>query len=255
MPPFYVRFQNQLERLLGDFGHVQPIPNIILTAGDRADLALTTGGLILNAQVGVDFGTLFTTFNTMTNNFTWNGGVGYSVGRVLETLDGTRTTGECKILAAALLGLWVFPAPFGLGQSGADLRASLYTFENYDEANGFISNHPQMGVRNLLPNILHPHGDPLDPRTYQPLYQWGDHKVVFYNGRLWDPSYKQIWGHESDMVAFEFTGQQHPRDATAYQIKVVTPNIAKGWLADQNMWMIFNHLNGGWRGPYRDIAM
>lgn len=254
MPPVYVRFQNQLERLLGDFAHVQVLPAIHVTAGDQDDLALTLGGLILAAQPHIDFGMLFINFNNLTNGFTWNGGVGYSVARVLETLDGTRTTGECKILAAALLGLWVFPPPFGLGQSHVTPRASLYTFENYDNANGFISNHPQTGIRNLLPNILHPHGDPLDPRTYQPLYQWGDHKAVFYNGQLWDPSYKQIWANESEMVAFEFTGQGHPRDPNAHQIRVVTPNIAKGWQANQILYMIFNHMNGGWRGPYREIG-
>ena len=48
-------------------------------------------------------------------------------------------------------------------------------------------------MRNLPPNVMHPHGNRFDLKTYQPLYQWGDHKVVFYDGKLWDPSYKTVW--------------------------------------------------------------
>lgn len=256
MPPFYTKYQAHLERLLGEFAHVQPASAIPVLPGDLQLAPITLGGRVLAANPAHNFQSLFDTFNNMTGTFVWDPSArgSYSVSRALETLDGTRTSGECKILAAALLGLWVFPPPFGLGQSRSSPTASLYKFENYDANEGFISHHPIQGVRGLRPNIMHPLGNPADLNTRQPLYQWGDHKVVFYNGRLWDPSYKSVWNHEGEMVAFEFTGQRHGTDHDAYQVRVVTSNPAKGWLANQLMFMRLDLIAGGWKGPYRAIG-
>lgn len=256
MPNFYAKYRTQLERYVGEFAHVQPTAPIPIDPVDQPAAALTRGGQVLAALPGVSFRNLFNTFNQVTAAFTWDPSArgSYTWQRAMEALDGTRTSGECKILATALLGLWVFPPPFGLGQAAAAPRASLYRFENYDAREGFVAHHPVGGVRGLRPNIMHPHGNPTDLATRQPLYQWGDHKVVFYDGRLWDPSYQCVWQREEDMVAFEFTGQHHYIDGDAYEVRVVTPNPARGWLARQMMFMRFDLTGGGWKGPYRAIA-
>ncbi len=256
MANIYIKYRDRIERFLGEFAEVQPADAIPLDQADLAALPSTIGGQVLASRPGANFQALFTNFNLLTNGFNWDpsGKGSFTVAKTLETLDGTRTSGECKVLAAALLGLWVFPPPLGLGQSRSTPKASLYRFENYSDDDGFISHHPLLGVRNLSPNILHPHGNRSDRNTYQPLYQWGDHKVVFYDGKLWDPSYKEVWNHEDEMVAFDFTGQKHPKDPNAYQVKVVTPNQAKGWLAGQTMYIVLDLNAGGWKGPYRAIG-
>lgn len=256
MPAFYTKYQANLERFLGEFAHVQTDNAIQVAAADLPLAPTTLGGRVLAQLPGINFENLFDVFNAMTNAFIWDPSArgSYTVARVLETLDGTRTSGECKVLAAALLGLWVFPQPFGLGQSRTAPSASLYTFENYDALEGFISYHPLHGVRGLRPNIMHPHGTAADVNTRQPLYQWGNHKCVFYHGRLWDPSYLRVWNREDEMVAFEFTGQRHATDHDAYQVRVVTSHQAKGWLANQLMFMRLDLRGGGWKGPYRAIG-
>jgi hypothetical protein len=253
--PFYTKYQAQLERYFGEFSEVQS--GVIAVAEEDAALAAgTLGGRVLAALAGNTFQQLFATFNAQTGAFVWNPAASgsYTFGRVLEALDGVRTSGECKIIAGALLGLWVFPPPFGLGQHASSPKASLYKFENYDSNEGFISHHPVGGVRGLRPNIMHPLGNAQDLNTRAPLYQWGDHKTVFYSGRLWDPSYQQIWNHERDMVAFQFTGLRSPADRDAYEVRVVTGDAAKGWLAGQLMFMRMDLAAGGWKGPYRAIG-
>ena len=256
MADVYVKYRDQLEPFLDDPSRMQPAAPLTIERDDLAALPSTIAGQVLASRPGANFQALFTNFNLLTNGFTWDpsGRGAYTVPKVLATLDGTRTSGECKILAAALLGLWVFPPPLGLGQSRSSPNASLYTFKNYDDDNGFISHHPPLGVRNLAPNIMHPHGTVADLSTRQPLYQWGDHKIVFYDGKLWDPSYKAVWAREEEMVAFEFTGLQHPRDANAHQVKVVTPSQAKGWLANQLMYLVYDLSVYVWKGPYRELG-
>lgn len=260
MPNPYARFEDRLVPYLDELAAFKPAA-IAHNAADVNDLANTMGGRVLaayhNANHGAaNFANLFATFNNFTGNFTWDpsGKGAYTTTKAMDTLDGTRLSGECKVLAAALLGLWNFPAPFGLGQAQSNPPASLYLFENYDAQEGFISHHPQLGVRGLPPNIIHPHGNAQDLNMRQPLYRWGDHKVVFYGGRLWDPSYKCTWAHEDEMVAFQYTGVAHATDRDVSQVRVVTPNVAKGWLSNQIMYVRFDLRGGGLKGPYRDIV-
>lgn len=139
----YIKYRDRLERLLGEFAEVQPAEPIVLDQTDLAALPSTIGGQVLASRPGANFQALFTNFNLLTNGFTWDPTAkgSFTVAKTLETLDGTRTSGECKVLAAALLGLWVFPPPLGLGQSRSTPKASLYRFENYSD-DGFISHHP-----------------------------------------------------------------------------------------------------------------
>ncbi len=260
MPNPYVRFEAQLAPYLEDLAAYKPAAVAHLPA-DAVEVGNSLGGMILAAYAianpgAPNFAALFATFNTLTGHFRWDpsGAGAYTSTKAMQMLDGTRASGECKVIAAALLGLWNFPAPFGLGQAQAMPHASLYKFENYDANEGFVSHHPMLGVRGLRPNIMHPQGTAMDLNTRQPLYKWGDHKAVYYQGRLWDPSYRAIWDSEAEMVAFEFTGVQHPTDHAAYQVRVVTPSIAKGWLANQIMYLRFDLAAGGYKGPYRNIG-
>lgn len=254
MANIYAKYQPQLARYLGEYGHLQSSVPIQVTEQDLRDLATTFGGIVMRHCQGNSFSQLFDFFNQH-SVIVWDpsGKGGFSVTKTLQVLDGSLHQGECKVIAAALLGLWVFPAPFGLGQGGSSPTATLYTFDNYDSSDGFISHHPKAGIRGLRPNIMEPSGNQFDCATRQPLYQWGDHKCVYYNGRLWDPSYKRVWSREEEMVAFEFTGRKHSRDHQGYQVRVVSGDAGKGWLPGNLMYMKCDFLNGGWRGPYKDL--
>jgi len=255
MPAFYSTYAAQLQPIFeATSPHLMPAPAV---AAHHAGLAGNTPGGQVVAAAPANFDLLYNTFiNTFgPAQFAWDPSArgSFTFGKLMDTLDGTRVSGECKLLAGALYALWIFPAPFGLGQGAARPAPAMHTFNNYDGNNGFISHHPLAGVRGLLPNVVHPFGNPHDPSTYQPLYQWGDHKVVYYNGRAYDPTYMHIWNNESEMVAFEFTLAPHP-DPNVYPLQVVTPNVAKGWLIGQTMYMRYDTTVFCWKGPYRDIA-
>ena len=253
MPQVYSKYANQLSPYLGAVPPHQAQP-IQIPQLDQVQLNQTPGGRVLATHPGNNFAALF---NAVTNNiyndhqWQWDPSAAgaYTVNKTLDALDGTRTSGECKILAAVLLALWSFPPPFGLGQGGA----SLYLYNNNNANDGFIAHHPMAGVRGLRPNIMHPFGTPQDLNTRQPLYAWGDHKVVLHNGIYYDPSYKTTYNGPNDMLGMEYTGAAHPVN-DVYPVRIHSSNVAKGWIAGQTMYMRFDLLGGGWKGPYREIA-
>lgn len=254
MPSVYGRYKDQLQYYFDrrpEFRLTASPDQVIDTEeGDADELAASPGGKVL-AQSGT--GTMPEFFVAFRNIFTegafqWVGSQGTSPTRVMETLDGARTSGECAILATAFWALWACPQPFGLGKSGA----TLITFDNNDDLNGFIAPHPPGGIRGLGPNIIHPHGDQGDPRNC--LYVWGNHKVILHSGTYYDPTYRTTYNNTSEMVAFAFTGNEQNINGEAItEIRVVTANPTRGWKTGDRMYLRSDHLMR-MVGPYRAIA-
>lgn len=235
MSTVYARYLEQLKQS-------NPIE---LTEQDQTELDGSIGGKILE-QKPTTFMGLFDVFNSFFANgrWSWKGSVGFTASRVAEVLDGTRSEGECKMLAAALVGLWSYPSPFGLGQGGA----SLSSFDG-GSPDGFLAHHPVEGIHGLKPNIMHPHSAQGGGHL-QPLYQWGNHKVASYNGVFYDPSYRTTYPQMNSMMAFQFIGAAAGEN---YRVRVVTPNDQRGWRTGQDMFMCFSLASGGWKGPYRAV--
>ena len=114
-------------------------------------------------------------------------------------LDGSKKTGECKHFAQALWFLARCPAPYGLGLRNDEVGQS----KSYKGANGegFVSNHPGVFL-GLSSNVR-----PVPGGAAAQLYYWVDHKTVKYNDRFWDPCYMALYDNESDMAAYELTGE------------------------------------------------
>ena len=250
--PVYVPFQatlapyfaNRVEDRIDANGNV-----IALDAQQLLTLGATPGGRVLAGVGGGTFAEFYQSFITVFNDgqFTWIGSQGTNTSRVLETLDGTRTSGECAILATAFWALWSCPAPFGMGQQGL----AYMSFNNGDAVDGFISYHPPGGIRALGPNIQHPHGGAGDGRNC--LYSWGNHKILRYNGVYYDPTYRATYLNTNEMVAFAYTGQsKHIAGELVTEIRCVTPNVARGWRNGDLMYL--RSTMQGLFGPYRAIG-
>jgi hypothetical protein len=120
------------------------------------------------------------------NGLTWDGSGGGGGGAGL--IDGDRITGECAMFAKSLQVLAYAPSPHGLGLPVADVGYVSYT-GRYQ--NGFISNHPLGGLVRLRPNVAD-----------QALYVWSNHKVISYQGTLWDPMYSTTYKTKDDMALY-----------------------------------------------------
>jgi hypothetical protein len=124
--------------------------------------------------------------------FTWNPAQGGNNGRAV--LDGTRTSGECQYLAAALHVLLISPTPYGFGIAADTVRVVTYNTDN-----GFIAHHVGMHY-GLAAKVI----DPTNESRLE-LYRWGDHKVVEYDNRFWDVCYDSVYDALDDMAYYSFT--------------------------------------------------
>lgn len=165
------------------------------------------GMTVIANIVGVhDFDSLFTSFCNyfhIPGNWTWNGGAGTPSSQSI--LDGDAKTGQCVALARALRMLAEAAPPYGLGLAGV---GDPYVQGRYtgQTAQGFISDHPgNPGVLGLRANIFTIGDIRFCPRGQ--LYAWDDHKVVPYNGRFYDPSYRHVLNTLPEMAAYQVTGE------------------------------------------------
>jgi hypothetical protein len=183
--------------------------------------------------------------------WTWNPGIGgRNDDRGKHLLDlgiaAAGREGECGFLAHALKVLLEAPAPYGFG-IGAGLAATV----TYDGGgNGFVS--PHAGVHHNLPaNTSLPNGIALSPA-----YKWGDHVVVDYLGRFWDPSYNTHYANVQGMATHTVTNMVSGFIGRGPDIEVsiqCTP-VAGGatvWYRAKKAWEAgLPHLPvGGWIGP------
>lgn len=254
MASIYTKYKNQLENYFAKRPELRiyAAPDEVMPTedGEAAALAESPGGQVLARIVHGTIGEFHQAFCAVFTDgqFRWIGSQGFSPTRVMETLDGDRTSGECAILANAFWALWACPKPFGLGKTGA----LLVDFNNDDEDDGFISPHPPGGIRTLGPNIVHPFGELGDARNC--LYAWGNHKVISFGGRFYDPSYRTIYDDTSEMVAFEYTGRdQMINGERITQIRATAANPARGWKIGDLMYLRIDLMRGP-VGPYRAVG-
>lgn len=120
-----------------------------------------------------------------------------------EILDGDRKTGQCLALARALQLLATTVQPHGCGLApgtvGDPFVQGRYTGRY---ARGFISAHPIGGILGLMPNVIGTQNASIMLCGLVPLYAWADHKVVPWNGRFYDPSYRLIFNTLVSMATY-----------------------------------------------------
>lgn len=151
------------------------------------------------------------------------GGDGYSY------LDGLLTSGECAMFARSLLTLARAPKPYGLGLAGVDF---LSYSGQYKE--GFVSNHPAMGVMGLLPNV-----------AGQNLYMWDSHKVVRYGGVLYDVMYRTTYANKEAMTVCDVMPDPITEGTDTYY-PVETVGVTQGAFYKQDA-------ARAWHGPSRHM--
>jgi len=130
-------------------------------------------------------------------NWTWDPGTG-TTPPPEQVLDGDQRRGQCLALAKALALLAKTAWPHGLGLPSARIgdasKEGTYT-GRYKK--GFISTHPLGGILGLQPNVYD-----VPNLQISGFYSWSDHKVVPYNGRFYDPSYRQTYPALPSMVTY-----------------------------------------------------
>jgi hypothetical protein len=166
------------------------------------------------AEFQNDFCTVF----HAADGWTWFGGSKCPV--AYEILDGDKMEGECQALARAFRTLATCGNGMGLTFSTNDV-ANPVTYKGRNEK-GFISNHPADGILNLPPNVFLP-GDRMPDHSTKlsPLYCWGNHKVVPYGNKFYDPSYWTTYDHLEDMAVYHIVFDENP-GAKDVMLKIAT---------------------------------
>ena len=102
--------------------------------------------------------------------------------------------------------LLIAPPPYGFGKNVDPHKVKTYSGriggnnngvadDGHNEGEGFISTHPH-AFHNLQPNTFNLNSNALD------LFRWGDHVVVKYNHRFYDPSYDAFYNNLYDMALY-----------------------------------------------------
>lgn len=219
------------------------------TVGGRIMAALAVN----NAETLAEMNAVIAEFQNI--GWTWNpniGGRSAAHGRALLDLGiaAAGRQGECGFLAHALNELLATPAPYGFGVTGAVTATYAGIPDAHGDDQGFISHH--VGIHhNLAANMSLPHPGGI---ALTPMYKWGDHVVVLYLGRFWDPSYNLSYANLQGMA-----------DAFVHQMEVTPVGVdmdvsircrpigggADAWYRGKKPWEVtLPHLPvGGWIGP------
>lgn len=117
-------------------------------------------------------------------------------------LDGSVKSGECGVFVDALLLLATLPAPFGLGLGGDTLEKIVHKGQFND---GFVVNEAKIQqfslcVRCNVNSVINVYKPATKETT---LTLWGNHKVIKFDGCLWDPSYGAKYTLPGDVVEFD----------------------------------------------------
>ena len=173
---------------------------------DRARWRSSCGGRIMQAchTAGHDHTTLVgmraivAEFQNV--GWTWNpstAGRGAGAGRTWLDRQAAGA-GECGFVGAALAELLMTPQPYGFGLArGQPASPATAVYNGGGGGWGFLADH--VGLHHgLTANV----SDPANPLVLSPLYYWGDHVVVDYLNRFWDPSYNTDYANLADMAAY-----------------------------------------------------
>jgi hypothetical protein len=186
---------------------------------------------------------------------------------VPDLLDAKKTQAECGTFAAGFLCLATTKAPFGLGIDPGTVTYVEYQGEKAGDAKpGLIAFHPRNGCLGLLPNVYTPVGAVLDENLNgHCFYHWGNHKVVEYGDKVYDPTYGVQYAHKEDMAAMDIVGWEvlggGKVDMDAFFNAAKTDNVGKCLLhAKTKADRIYDfratplHLRAGvtmrWDGPF-----
>jgi len=171
-------------------------------------------------------------------HWTWNPAVGCRSAErsatLLDKVAGGNYNGECGWLAWALYTLLTAPPPYGFGKAVAQDKVKTYSGiigannngvadSGGREGEGFVSAHPNF-VHNLGPNTYNRTSGALD------LYKWGDHVVVKYNHRFYDPSYDAFYTNLYDMALYNVV----QTEVTAIDPKNQNAGVNITWRARAN---------------------
>jgi len=194
-------------------------PTIAHTPTDVNIWPLTVGGSImdfcntnnLDPDIHADMQSIVHQFSVGANlHWTWNPAIGCRGAErsctLLDKTAGGNYSGECGWLAWALYVLLIAPPPYGFGKNVDQHKVKTYSgmiggnnngVANHggNEGDGFFSAHPH-AFHNLPPNTYNRGSNALD------LYKWGDHVVVKYNHRFYDPSYDAFYNNLYDMALY-----------------------------------------------------
>ena len=141
-----------------------------------------------------------------------------------KLLDGELTAAECMAFAVALSTLAITPSPLGIGLPAGDGVGNTVKDETYKgvqvrgRSAGFVSIHPRDGVLGLVPNVYTKVGinfPGIGVMRGSGFYMWGNHKVVRFQNKLFDPTYGTQYDNIGDMaflnvVDWEVLGGEAP---------------------------------------------
>lgn len=185
-----------------------------------SEVTAVPGGIIMQRIVGpAELGSLFTSFCQYfgaNNRWTWTGGAVTPSGAAI--LDGAAVTGQCLALARALRLLITMRKPYGLGYSEnqvGDPHGPGQYQGRYGQ--GFISSHGGVHATTVLglrSNVFDTSHADIQQCNRLPLYSWGNHKVVPYKGRYYDPSYHKIYRKLSEMASYHVRAEGIARRVT-----------------------------------------
>ncbi len=136
------------------------------------------------------------------------------------------------------MSLAITPPPFGLG-----ISPDLFTYTIYNGGEklkgaspGFISFHPRDGCLNLMPNVYTRTGGVLDETLNgHTFYFWGNHKVIQYKDKFFDPTYGCQYAEAKDMAAMTIAdliilGKKEEFDSQAFDRVSANDTEGKCWV-------------------------
>ena len=184
----------------------QELKNKTVVILKPSEVANTPGAAIIKKLGGANFDDLFNGFCAyfrQNGGWNWTGApITPDSGAILDGEPNARL-GQCVAFARAFRLLAITNKPYGLGITEAlvgDPGSRGKYAGRY--SNGFISTHPLGGVFGLQGNVWSPAPSLPPTAPLAPLYCWGDHKTVPFDGRFYDPSYGKIYNKLSDMATY-----------------------------------------------------
>lgn len=187
MPEIYQKIANVMQNSR------DPASEIKKLALDDPAWRATPGGKIINSLSSAkkNFPGLFDAFVAYAPTAGWAWDPDITGAHKGALLDGARSSGECALFAANLKLLAEAPPPYGLGLVNK-IDWIYYSGEN---STGFVAYHAGPNIIGGLPsNVV----TPTDIQKSSDLYFWSNHKVLGYDGVVYDPSYGTIvWSKEA----------------------------------------------------------
>ena len=194
----YAQISNKLDNTAKPYDEIKKLKI------DMAKWASTPGGRIIkalgNSRTFDHLFREFAAFGHATGDWRWDPGViGAKKGQLL---DGTLQCGECAFFAANLQLLAIAPEPFGLGMDKKDIEYWAFYGKHKQ---GFVAKHDQThSISKFIANVRLPE----QVQAPTDFYVWPNHKVLVYQGKVYDPSYGTITGKRPYLGVYQVKPQR-----------------------------------------------